>query len=139
MIEEQKKLRENALTQSKMLMEYKRAIVHHPSHRRNKDNSNSDEGGLLSIFVSLLAEPLSKTGTKRTDADHLTIELVLHLFRNILSVEPILKGKICFSFIEMPLINANLADLEQFTQDLRKCLRKLHNYTMNVLTCSSVN
>lgn len=93
MIEEQKKLRENALLQSKMLMDYKKAFVHHASHRRNRDESASDEGGLLSIFVSLLAEPLSKTGTKRTDADHLTIELVLHLFRNILSVEPVVKGK----------------------------------------------
>ena len=99
--EEQKKLRENALAQSDMLMEYKRAIVHHASHRRRrnaypleKENAteSSNEGGVLSIFVSLLAEPLSKTGTKRTDADHLTIELVLHLFRNILSAEPILKG-----------------------------------------------
>jgi timeless len=82
-------------------MDYKKAIVHHPSHRRSKDNPDSDEGGLLSIFVSLLAEPLSKTGSKRTDADHLTIELVLHLFRNILSAEPIVKGNynifICFN------------------------------------------
>lgn len=94
-IREQKKLRENAIVQSNMLMEYKRAIVHHASHRRSSKNNNSagnDNGGVLSIFVSLLAEPLSKTGTKRTDADHLTIELVLHLFRNILSAEPILKG-----------------------------------------------
>jgi timeless len=94
-IEEQKKLRENALAQSDMLMEYKRAIVHHPSHRQTK--SKGGEGGLISIFVSLLAEPLSKSGTKRTDVDHLTIELVLHLFRNILSTEPILKGKFCCS------------------------------------------
>ena len=93
MIEEQKKLRENAIAQSDMLMEYKRAIVHHASHRKNRTSkADENEGGVLSIFVSLLAEPLSKTGTKRTDADHLTIELVLHLFRNILSAEPILKG-----------------------------------------------
>ena len=86
-IKEQIKLRENALAQSEMLMEYKRAITHHNSHLHDQ------KGGLLSIFVSLLAEPLSKTGTARTDTDHLTIELVLHLFRNLLSAEPILKGK----------------------------------------------
>jgi timeless len=69
-----------------MLMEYKRAICHHKSHLGPK----KEQGGLLSIFVSLLAEPLSKTGTARTDEDHLTIELVLHLFRNLLSAEPML-------------------------------------------------
>ena len=45
---------------------------------------------MLSVFVSLLAEPLSKAGMARTDADHLTIELVLHLFRNLLAVESLL-------------------------------------------------
>jgi timeless len=44
----------------------------------------------LSIFVSLLAEPLSKT--QRSDTDHLTIELVLHLFRNLLNADFILKA-----------------------------------------------
>lgn len=78
-IQEQIKLRENALAQSEMLMEYKRAFTH-------------QHDGLMSIFVSLLAEPLSKTGPGRTEMDHLTIELVLHLFRNLLSAEPILKG-----------------------------------------------
>lgn len=39
----------------------------------------------MSIFVSLLAEPLSRTGSARSDEDHLTIELVLHLLRNLLS------------------------------------------------------
>jgi len=76
---EQIKLRENAVQQSEMLMEYKRAFTH-------------SKGELMSIFVSLLAEPLSKTGTSRTEMDHLTIELVLHLFRNLLSAEPLLKG-----------------------------------------------
>lgn len=70
-----------------MLTEYKRAICHHSSHLGPK----REQGGLLSIFVSLLAEPLSKTGTERTDEDHLTIELVLHLFRNLLAAEPLLK------------------------------------------------
>lgn len=92
-IQEQIKLRENAVAQSDILMEYKRAIVHHSSHLRSKKNSHkNNNGGLLSIFVSLLAEPLSKTGTARSETDHLTIELVLHLFRNLLSAEPILKG-----------------------------------------------
>lgn len=88
-IKEQIKLRENALAQADMLMEYKRAICHHASHM-----GDSDQGGLLSIFVSLLAEPLSKTGTARTDEDHLTIELVLHLFRNLLQAEPLLKTSV---------------------------------------------
>lgn len=60
-----------------MLMEYKRAFLY--------------EQGIMGIFVSLLAEPLSKTGTSRSELDHLTIELVLHLFRNLLSAQPILK------------------------------------------------
>ena len=72
-------------------MEYKRAFCHHPSHSRKlASKTSSDPGGVLSIFVSLLAEPLSRTGTARTETDHLTIELVLHLFRNLLSAEPLL-------------------------------------------------
>ena len=90
MIKEQIKLRENALQQAETLLEYKRAFCHHPSHRGPK---NGAEGGLLSIFVSLLAEPLSRTGNARTDTDHLTIELVLHLLRNLLAAEPLLSGK----------------------------------------------
>ena len=79
-VKEQIKLRENALQQSDLLMEYKRAFCH--------------KEGLLGIFVSLLAEPLSKTGTARTELDHLTIELVLHLFRNLLSAQPLLTGTV---------------------------------------------
>ena len=109
-IEEQKKLRQNALSQSDLLMEYKKAIVHHPSHRKNKDDAG--EGGVLSIFVSLLAEPLSKTGTRRTDADHLTIELVLHLFRNILSAEPIVNGT--FSFRQFALAGSATSHCTMF-------------------------
>ena len=67
-------------------MEYKRAVCHHSSHT----GPRKEEGGVLSVFVSLLAEPLSKQGATRTDSDHLTIELVLHLFRNLLSAEPLL-------------------------------------------------
>jgi timeless len=71
------------------LAEYKKIFVHHPSHRRNK---KSKGGGLLSIFISLLAEPLSKTGLARTAEDHLTIELILHLFRNLLCAgDPLIK------------------------------------------------
>ena len=69
-----------------MLMEYKRLITHHPSHRKGGD-------GLLSVLVSLLAEPLSKSGSSRSDTDHLTIELVLHFLRNTLCAEPLMKGK----------------------------------------------
>ncbi|KAI2510180.1 negative regulation of DNA replication [Fragilaria crotonensis] len=85
-IKEQIKLRENALAQSEMLMEFKRAMTHHPSHSGGKG------GGLFSVFVSLLAEPISKTGSARSDMDHLTIELVLHLFRNLLTAEPLIKN-----------------------------------------------
>ena len=89
-IDEQIKLRENAIAQSNLLTEYKRMFVHHPSHRRQSKESRKpiqpeEEGGLMSIFVSLLAEPLSRTGSARSDEDHLTIELVLHLLRNLLS------------------------------------------------------
>jgi len=88
LIKEQIKLRENALAQSDMLMEYKHTMTHHSSHIQSR--KNGVEGGLFSVFVSLLAEPLSKTGASRTNTDHLTIELVLHLFRNLLSAEPLL-------------------------------------------------
>jgi timeless len=95
-IEEQIKLRDNAIAQANLLAEYKRLFVHHPSHRRKKKAkgtpNSAEEGGLLSVFVSLLAEPLSKTGLARTTEDHLTMELVLHLFRNLLCAgDPILK------------------------------------------------
>ena len=86
-VQEQIKLRENALEQAELLMEYKRAVAHHSSHCKQEGN------GLLSVFVSLLAEPLSRSGSSRTDADHLTIELVLHLVRNLLSADPLLNSK----------------------------------------------
>mmetsp|Transcript_43163 Transcript_43163/g.104484 ORF Transcript_43163/g.104484 Transcript_43163/m.104484 type:complete len:1087 (-) Transcript_43163:82-3342(-) len=101
---QQIKLRENALEQADQLMEYKRLIAYHPSHhtgtnnkKKNNNNNNKKQqvnssSGLLSIFVSLLAEPLSKAGAARSDADHLTIELVLHLIRNLLSAEPLLNS-----------------------------------------------
>lgn len=107
------KIRENALQQAEQLMEYKRLVTYHPSHHSSKrrtvsqttatTNNKNDKSksktsggtGLLSIFVSLLAEPLSKSGSSRTDADHLTIELVLHLIRNLLTAEPLLNSKYC--------------------------------------------
>ena len=85
MIQQQLYLRDNGIAQAALLTEYKRAFVYHPSHRQNANNTNKEQRGLLSIFVSLLAEPLSRSGTARTDSDHLTIELVLHLIRNLLS------------------------------------------------------
>ena len=94
MIKEQIKLRENAIAQENLLAEYKNLFVHHPSHLRKKNSKDGakDEGGLLSVFVSLLAEPLSKTGLARTAEDHLTMELILHLFRNLLCAgEPTFK------------------------------------------------
>ena len=96
MIEEQIHLRDNAIAQMNLLTEYKKLFVHHPSHLRNKksksNGSKKEVEGLLSVFVSLLAEPLSKTGMARTTEDHLTMELVLHLLRNLLCAgDPILK------------------------------------------------
>ena len=100
-IAQQIKLRSNALEQAEQLMEYKRMVTFHPSHHHQKKKNNKKGGdrnkegttGLLSIFVSLLAEPLSRSGASRTDADHLTIELVLHLIRNLLSSQPLLNSK----------------------------------------------
>ena len=101
-IAQQIKLRSNALEQAEQLMEYKRMVTFHPSHHHQKkktnnkksgDSRNKGTTGLLSIFVSLLAEPLSRSGASRTDADHLTIELVLHLIRNLLSSQPLLNSK----------------------------------------------
>lgn len=86
-VHQQIKLRENALEQAEIRMEYKRTVAYHASHHSQKGGT-----GLLSVFVSLLAEPLSRSGASRTDADHLTIELVLHLFRNLLSAEPLLNS-----------------------------------------------
>ena len=94
MIREQIKLRDNAIAQVNLLTEYKKLFVHHPSHRINRKSKEGakKEGGLLSVFVSLLADPLSKTGLARTAEDHLTMELILHLFRNLLCAgDPILK------------------------------------------------
>jgi len=97
-IQEQIVLRENAIAQSDLLMEYKRMFVRHSSHhyafqnqkdKKNKTTDKSEGTGLLSVFTSLLAEPLSKMGSSRTSADHLTIELVLHLMRNLLSITPL--------------------------------------------------
>ena len=79
--QEQIKLKENAIQQAEQLVAYKRLICHHPSYRKQGD-------GILSVFVSLLAEPLAKSN--RTDADHLTIEVILHLFRNLIAAEPLL-------------------------------------------------
>lgn len=87
-IRHQIKYRENALEQAKLLVDYKRIVAHHPSHFADEDGT-----GLLSVFVSLLAEPLSRGGASRSDVDHLTIELVFHLFRNLLAAEPLLHSK----------------------------------------------
>ncbi len=102
-LKEQILLRDNAIEQANLLMEYKHLFVKHPSHhyafkdlrgvggtKLSEKGTKADNGmGLISIFTSLLAEPLSKTGSSRTSADHLTIELVLHLIRNLLSISPI--------------------------------------------------
>jgi len=89
-VAQQMKLRRNALSQAEQLMEYKRLVTFHPSNYEKNKSKRNKGTGILSVFVSLLAEPLSKSGASRTDADHLTIELVLHLIRNLLSAHPLL-------------------------------------------------
>lgn len=93
-VAQQIKLRQNALAQAEQLMEYKRLITFHSSNYEKKKSKKKKGTGILSVFVSLLAEPLSKSGASRTDADHLTIELVLHLIRNLLSAHPLLNSKL---------------------------------------------
>ena len=98
-IREQIVLRDNAIEQAELLMEYKRLFVKHKTHHycfqaqkpgAEEKTDNSKKGsGLLSIFASFLDVPLSKTGSERTANDHLIIELVLHLIRNLLSIAPL--------------------------------------------------
>ena len=101
-VQEQILFRKNAIEQSDLLMEYKQLFAKHPSHHyafknnrgvtgggQRKSNAPICGSGLLSIFASLLAEPLSKTGSLRTSSDHMTIELVLHLIRNLLCISPL--------------------------------------------------
>ena len=95
-LKEQIKLRDNALQQASVLMDYKRAFCHFGGSSSTRENSNNrnnqkpQRNGLFAIFVALLAEPLSRVGNARTDNDHLTIELIIYLFRNLLIAEPIL-------------------------------------------------
>jgi len=98
-IREQIVLRDNAIEQAELLMEYKRLFVKHATHHycfqakkpgAEEKTDNSKKGsGLLSVFASFLDVPLSKTGSERTANDHLIIELVLHLIRNLLSISPL--------------------------------------------------
>jgi len=93
-IQEQINLRKNALEQSDMLMEYKRLFVRHASHRyafqpHGAKGRKKGGTGLFSVFTTLLAEPLSKTGSSRGSQDHLAVELVLHLVRNLLCIAPL--------------------------------------------------
>jgi len=66
-------LKKNACDQARRLVEYKKAFI---------DRKNA---GVLKIIVSLLLEPLARNGSARTEEDHMVIELVLHLLRNLLS------------------------------------------------------
>ena len=105
-IQEQIKLRDNAIQQAELLLQYKHTIVYHPSHhKKDKKTGEKTEGkGLMSVLVSLLAEPLSKSGTARTETDHLTIELVLHLVRNFLAAEPLLKSKLFLCVFDLRFV-----------------------------------
>jgi hypothetical protein len=98
-IAEQILLRDNAVAQADLLVEYKRLFVRHASHHHafrhppggTAAGTSPGAGGrgLLSVFAGLLAEPLAKTGSARTAEDHLAIELVLHLIRNLLAIAPL--------------------------------------------------
>ena len=59
-------LRENALAQSSERLEY-------TSH--TSQHGTTSEEDAIQPLVSLLAEPMSKSGTRRSDADHLAIEV----------------------------------------------------------------
>ena len=104
-VHEQIRLRENAIQQANLLFDYKKAFCrahhqhHHPSslpHTGQEpprgdssgSSSSSSNGSLFSVLVSLLAEPLSRT-SRRSEEDHLAIELVLHLFTNLVRAQPL--------------------------------------------------
>ena len=91
------KLRDNALQQAAVLMDYKRAFCHFGGSSLSSSTSQNGnptkspkKNGVFAVFVALLAEPLSRSGNARMDNDHLTIELIIYLFRNLLIAEPIL-------------------------------------------------
>lgn len=145
-VSQQIKLRQNALSQAEQLMEYKRLITFHPSnYEKNKSKKNKGTG-ILSVFVSLLAEPLSKSGVSRTDADHLTIELVLHLIRNLLSAHPLLNSTlsltpaILYEFSNTFIIESNLTNnyvLSLFLHIFFNCFRSIfRNFTPSCTTPS---
>ena len=54
---------------------------------------------MLPIFVSLLTEPLARTGPSRNESDTLTIKIVLHLIRNLVSPHPGTDLNVHFSFV----------------------------------------
>ena len=78
---EHARLKDNALDQAQRLLDYKAAFL------------DSKNRGALKIIVSLLTEPLARTGSARTETDHMTIELVLHLIRNLLSAGHVSESK----------------------------------------------
>lgn len=125
-VAQQIKLRENALAQAEQLMDYKRIVTFHSSHYQKNNSKNGKNGkgtGILSVFVSLLAEPLSRSGASRTDADHMTIELVLHLIRNLLSAQP--------------LLNSTLHDPRKLAK-LQPC-NKIHEFRLTFVSSSSIS
>lgn len=59
------------------------------ANAKNCTNTKNATQTILSTIVALLVEPLAKK--RKTEADHLVIELVLHFIRNLLCAEPIVK------------------------------------------------
>ena len=76
-VQAQAQMRENALKQAAQLLEYKRVLT-------------TQFAQFFHVLVSLLAAPLAKA-RQRTQDEHLCIEIVLHLLRNILSAKPLLR------------------------------------------------
>ena len=88
-LQEQIWLRENAIQQANLLMDYKKAFCRAHQHLQH----NQEAPSLFKIFVSLLAEPLGRP-LRRTEQDHAVMELVLYLFIYLLKAQPLfLTGK----------------------------------------------
>ncbi len=89
-IQQQIKLRENAIAQSNVILDYKRAVLQaNAAETKDSTKKYKKTPTILSTIVALLAEPLAKK--RKTEADHLVIELVLHFIRNLLCAEPVIK------------------------------------------------
>ncbi|KAL7579365.1 hypothetical protein ACA910_014038 [Epithemia clementina (nom. ined.)] len=86
-VQEQIWLRENAIEQANLLVEYKKAFC-----RVHSNTKKQGKASLFTIFVSMLAEPLGRTSSKRSAEEDAVMELVLYLFINLLRAQPLFTG-----------------------------------------------